>query len=459
MRRFVRPSIGVAGRVVAILLLAMVIEFGASTLLYERASQFAVREDEAHRLAEHLVICKRLIAAAPPEERAALATELSTDRYALRWRAQLPPPPANAPALDTMRRQVIGWEPALAKSNLRLRLVAPGHHAMVAGGLVLPDGDWLYFRTLQPVARLSSSFDRILLALIPAVVLMVLGSALLRRMLAPLHGLAEAADRFDGAGDHIVAEAGPSEVRRVTVAFNRMQARIRHLITDRTQALAAVGHDLRTPLARLSLRADMIDDREIGDAVAGDVAEMEAMVASLLAFLGGEDEPERPVATDLAVLCTTIVDTGSDAGRIIAYRGPEHLDLVTRPLALRRAIGNLVDNALRYGTRVDVVLQRGGNIVTIDIEDDGPGIPEASLARVLEPFVRLDDARTRDTVGFGLGLAIVTRTVDMLGGRFSLKNRPSGGLCARIALPISVERRHQPAPPGGQSQITASLSG
>jgi len=439
LRHLLRPSIGLVGRIVAVLLLAIVLEFGASALLYESASKFAVREDEAHRLAEHLVISRRLVAAEPAAARTAMAQELSTNRYGLQWTAGLPPLPPTPASLEIVRRQVIGWEPGLATSDLRFRLVSPREHGVIAGGLSLPDGSWLYFRTLEPVAKLQSSSDRVKLALIPALALMVLGGIVVRRMLLPLRRLADAADRFDGGGGASVPESGPAEVRRVTSAFNRMQARIQRLIVDRTQALAAVGHDLRTPLARLKLRADGIDEREVRSAIEHDVDEMEAMIGSLLSFLGGDDGATQFVRSDVAVLCATIVDAASDAGHQIDYIGPDHVDLFTDALALRRAIDNLVNNAVRYGERVSVVVSADAGHVSIAVEDDGPGIPPESLARVLEPFVRLDDARARDTVGFGLGLAIVNRTAQSLDGRLTLSNRPQGGLRAAIVLPVRRE--------------------
>ncbi|MFC3579568.1 ATP-binding protein [Sphingomonas hylomeconis] len=435
MKGLVAPSIGIVGRIVAILLITLLLEFGVSTLLYERASRFAVREDEAHRLAEHLVISRKLVADEEPRGRAEMAAELTTDRYALRWQQALPPPPPIAPALDEMREQVVAWEPSLAAADLRLQLTSPGRNPFVTGGLRLPDGSWLYFRTIEPLVTVNLAVERILLTLIPAMGLMGLGILLVRRMLFPLRRLAAAAEEFghSGAGG-AVPESGPGEVRRMTGAFNRMQERITRLIAEQAQALAAVGHDMRTPLARLKLRSDAIREPELRQSVAQDVAEMEAMIASLLAFLGGDEEPEQPVRSDLAVLCATIVDHLSDAGHDATYVGPDHLDLVLRPMALRRAINNLTDNAARYGDHVWLRLSQDADGVKIVVEDDGPGIPEEDFARVLEPFVRLDDARQRDTVGFGLGLAIVARTVEAQGGTLALSTRDGGGLCATIRL-------------------------
>ena len=439
MRSFVRPSIGIAGRIVAILLLTLLLEFGVSTLLYERASRFAVREDEAHRLAEHLVISRKLIADSAPAARAATAAELTTDRYALRWEQALPPPPTISPTLDGMREQILAWEPTLAASDLRVQLVSPGRNAYVTGGLRLPDESWLYFRTIEPLVTVNLALERILLTLIPAVAMMIVAILLVRRMLFPLRRLAAAADDFGVADVDEVPEAGPGDVRRVTAAFNRMQQRIRRLISDQTQALAAVGHDLRTPLARLKLRADGIDDPALRRAMEGDVAEMGAMVDSLLAFLGGDHDPERAVRIDLAVTVETIVDALRDAGHEVEYEGPDHLELTIKPMSLKRAINNLTGNAVRYGEHVWVRVAQDDADVTIAVEDDGPGIPEADLIRVLEPFVRLDDARGRDTVGFGLGLAIVVRTLETLGGRLTLSNRVPHGLCAAIVLPRAAD--------------------
>ena len=435
MKRFVQPSIGLIGQIVAILLLTMVIEFGISTLLYERASQFSVRDDEARRLAEHLVIARRLVAEQPPGRRGDMANDLTTERYALHWQRDLPPPQPIAPALDSMRHQVVDWEPTLATADLRLKLTSPGRSSVVTGGLKLPDGSWLYFRTLEPLQNLNLAAERILLALIPALALMVIGGLLIRRMLRPMRQLAFAADTFGDAEHDPIPETGPREVRHVVAAFNRMAARIQRLIADRTQALAAVGHDLRTPLARLKLRAEGVDDAPVREAIERDIGEMEAMVTSLLAFLGGDSDPETPVLVDVAVLCATLIDDVEDRDLPGVYDGPAHCEVTVRPTALKRALGNLVENALHYAGNVAIHLSSAPGRVCIAVEDDGAGIPEDQLRRVLEPFVRLDSARPRDTVGFGLGLPIVARIVETEGGTLTLSNRAEGGLRAAIELP------------------------
>lgn len=434
MRRLLGPSMGLLGQILAILLLTLIVEFGVSTLLYERASQFSVRDDEARRLAEHLVISRHLLGQRPPAARPAMAAELTTDRYLVRWAPAGAQRAPIAPALDAMRRQVIDWEPGLRGADLSLRVATPGQRSMIAGALRLPDGSAVQFRTREPVTNLNLAVERVLLALVPALALMVLGGLLVRRTLLPLRRLARAADRVGSDAAAPIAEDGAGEVRRVIRAFNRMQARIGRLIADRTQALAAVGHDLRTPLARLRLRTEDVADAATRAVLARDIGEMDAMIASLLAFLGGDAHPEAPARVDVAVMAATLVDDAADGGRDVIYEGPDHGEWVLRPLGLKRALGNLLDNALHHGERVTVRLH-AGEALTVTVEDDGPGIPDEALVRVTEPFVRLDTARRRDTVGFGLGLAIVQQAVAAEGGTLHLSNRAGGGLRAVVFLP------------------------
>ncbi|WP_112382330.1 ATP-binding protein [Sphingomonas carotinifaciens] len=441
MTRFLRPSVGVLGRIVAILLLAVTIEFAVSTFLYEQASQVSVRDDEARRLAEHLVVARRVLNERPAAERDEVADELTTDRYTVRWSVEIPERAPISPELDGMREQIVEWEPTLAATDLHLRLGSLGRRSMIGGDLRLDDDTRLLFRMREPLQTWDLALGRVLLALVPAIALMLVSGALIGRILQPLRLLARAADEIGPGAPQPVPERGPGEVRRVTAAFNRMQARITRLMDERTRSLAAVGHDLRTPLARLRLRADGVAEPEVRDAIRDDIVEMEAMVGSMLAFLGGEEEAEEPVLADLAILCANLADDAADRGRDVSYAGPDHFDMRLRRFGMKRALTNLVENALHYGERVTITLEPTAKATFIRVEDDGPGIPEESLALVLEPFVRLDTARRRDTVGFGLGLSIVTRTVQAEGGRLTLANRPEGGLCAEICLPVARAQR------------------
>jgi two-component system osmolarity sensor histidine kinase EnvZ len=214
-----------------------------------------------------------------------------------------------------------------------------------------------------------------------------------------------------------------------------MQARIHSLINDRVEALAAVGHDLRTPLARLQLRAEGIGDADLRQEIGNDVMEMSAMVSSLLAYLGGEDDPEKQQPVDVAIMTATLVDEIADDGGHAEYAGIDHYDALVRPVGFKRAIRNLIENASKYGESVFVSGREDDKGVTLSIADNGPGIAEDRLQDALRPFVRLDAARGRNTKGLGLGLAIAVRAIEREGGTLHLSNRPEGGLLAEVFLP------------------------
>lgn len=431
-------SLGLLGQLVAILLLTVAVEFAASTLLYERSASVLVRDDEAQRLAEHLVIARALVGQQPAAGRPAMAERTSTQRYDIRWAGDAAPSPDTTPAVAAMRAKVIEWEPSLAQADLALRLVDTGRNPALLGGLRLADGTWLRFRAAAPPGR-AHILQRVLVALLPAALLLMLGGLLFRRTLRPIAALSRATERVGAERDVPIEEEGPPEVRRLVRDFNAMQARIRELIADRTQALAAVAHDLRTPIARLRLRADALDSGSGGEtarAMAADLREMEAMVASLLAYLGGDSDPEAPTLTDVAVLVQTIVDDAADRGGDARYAGPDHLEARVRTTGLRRAVANLVENALHYGGRAHVSVDDEGERLLVRIDDAGPGIPEDRLADALKPFARLDPARGRNTGGLGLGLAIVARAAELEGGAIRLANRADGGLRAELALPL-----------------------
>ncbi|MEK6724218.1 MAG: ATP-binding protein, partial [Pseudomonadota bacterium] len=417
MKRHFKGSLGLVGRIFAILLLTVTLEFAVGTLMYERASQLSLQDDEARRLAEHLVIARKLLTEQPVEERRTMGVQLTTDRYDVHWSPAAPPPPPLSPELERMRQQIIAWEPSLERSRLWLRLASPGRHSEINGGLQLPDGSWLYFGMHHGGGKWAFTIGRMGMALIPVLALLIAGWVLIRKTLDPLRDLTRATEQIGLGREVILPEAGTNDVRNLIRAFNVMQTRIHRLIDERTETLAAVGHDMRTPLARLQLRLETVPDGETREAMDGDLEEMGQMIESLLDFLGGEKDPEPAVRTDLAVTVATIVDSFQDHGHDVEYAGPDHLELAVRALSLRRAVRNLIENALHYGKRARVSLERKGNEVLIRVDDDGPGIPRDQLDAVLKPFARLDTARQRNTSGLGLGLAIVQKAVDAEGGK------------------------------------------
>jgi len=257
----------------------------------------------------------------------------------------------------------------------------------------------------------------------------------------PLQQMAEAATAFAHDLDApALPEAGPTEVRRAAEAFNFMQQRLRQLVVERGRALAAVSHDLRTPLTRMRLRAELVDDADLQAKLNADIDAMKGMVNSVLAYLRGLEDAEPVQPINMSALLHSIVEDQQALGRPVSIVGAIEGGRAIEPFAgklsvLRRAIGNLIDNALAHGQTVWVCIEDSASELRLVIEDDGPGIPEADLQRVTEPFVRLDDARGLDTGGVGLGLAIVRDAAAYHGGQLLLSNREEGGLRATLRLP------------------------
>ncbi|MBI1383982.1 MAG: HAMP domain-containing protein [Rhizobiales bacterium] len=303
----------------------------------------------------------------------------------------------------------------------------------------LPDSTWLnvsLFDTRRPRqarhgALLSTSLMAVGVALLAFVV-----ARWLSRPLVEMAGRVRRLRPDDGPSP--LAETGPSEVRELASAFNAMQRRVADSVAQRTRSLAAVSHDLRTPLTRLRLRLDEVGDPALRDAIGRDIGDMEQMISATLAYLRGDGagEPRRPV--DLVALLGTIVDDAVDAGRSATLVAPDHAVVQARHLGIKRAVTNLVDNALRFGGEVRVELRLEAAHAVVTVEDDGPGIPEDHLENVLEPFVRLEDSRNAETGGVGLGLTIARAAVEADGGSLALANRPEGGLSATIRLPLPV---------------------
>ncbi len=303
--------------------------------------------------------------------------------------------------------------------------------------LQLSDGSWLLFTTGDPV---EGAFRLVRFVLWMAGIVAVIALVSLwagRRITAPLARFAAAAERLgvDGEAEPL-PEAGPMELRAATRAFNRMQERLRRFVADRTQMVAAMSHDLRTPLTRLRLRAELVEDEEMQRKMLSDLDEMEAMVNATLAFARDDARHEPRGPLDLAALLQSLCDDREDAGQNAAFDGPAHVTVQGRPVALRRAFANLIDNAIAYGGGVRVRLGRDDGVARVDIDDDGPGIPASEFEKVFAPFYRLERSRSRDTGGVGLGLATARTIVRGHGGDITLANREEGGLRVTVTLPV-----------------------
>nr|WP_281379136.1 ATP-binding protein [Chthonobacter rhizosphaerae] len=264
---------------------------------------------------------------------------------------------------------------------------------------------------------------------------------MVRRITRPLRDLARAADRM-GRGETVDAlpETGPEEVRRTVHAFNAMHDRVRRFVADRTRMLAAISHDLRTPLTSLRLRAEFVDDPDVRDRIVETVDEMSRMTEATLAFARDDALAEESHRTDLAALVTAVADDFADLGHPVTVTGPDKLELEVRPVSLRRAVRNLVENAVRYGACARLTVEATPTEALILVDDDGPGIPADRLEEVFEPFVRLEASRNQDTGGVGLGLSTARSIVRRHGGDLTLANREGGGLRATIRLPRATGR-------------------
>jgi signal transduction histidine kinase len=268
----------------------------------------------------------------------------------------------------------------------------------------------------------------------------LLGLWAARALSAPLSSFAEAAESFslDGSGEAL-PERGPQEIRALARALNRMRHRITALIDDRTKMLAAISHDLRTPITRMRLRSEFIEDDNQRAQTLHDLDQMGSMLRAVLSFLRNDGKLAPLTLTDLAATMQLITDQFGDMGRKVSYDGPRHAMAEVRPDDLRRALTNLVENAVRFGAETVIRLRQTPDMVTIDVEDDGPGISDARKAGVLEPFVRGDDARNMDDAsGFGLGLSIARAVVQAHGGTLSLNDRQPHGLIVHIELPAKA---------------------
>lgn len=253
----------------------------------------------------------------------------------------------------------------------------------------------------------------------------------------PLRRFVNAVESFrDGHSPVEITEDGPREIRAAIAAFNRMRRRIGRLLDDRTKMLAAVSHDLRTPITRLRLRAEFIDDAAVRGPILADLDHMAALTQAALTHLSGSESREAFDPVDLPSLMQTIADQYSDLGYAVAYAGPERLTARVRLNDIQRAVGNLVDNAARYGKTVIVGLEEpAAGRLAIAVTDDGPGIAPAERERLTEPFERGDSARTsRPDSGFGLGLTIARDIAEAHGGRLVLAEADGGGLRAVLEI-------------------------
>lgn len=300
--------------------------------------------------------------------------------------------------------------------------------------IVLPDGEAVAFR--MPPPRPGPELPRRFF-LDFGVLMVTLGIALFamtRTITRPLGKLAKAADAVGrGTSVESLPEEGGRELRAATRAFNAMQERLRRYLDSRTRVLAAMSHDMRTPLTRLRLRVESIDDEQLRAKCSADLDEMSHMIRGALAVFRGLNDDEPTVPVDIDALLASLRDEHTELGDAVSVAGHANAPYAGKPLALKRCIGNLIQNAIQYGREANITVEDGMDLV-IRIRDRGPGIPAESLDQVFEPFFRMESSRNRDTGGTGLGLSIARDIAQAHGGSLALKN-VEGGLEAQLRLP------------------------
>jgi signal transduction histidine kinase len=436
-----------AARTASVLLIGLILVQMAGLTIHALDRLDVQRLAQARDLAVRVVGVYRTLALTDPPRRSEVLAELhrGPDLTAV---LSSSPPQVDIPEMPTPEQRLlrvnINLVP-LGAPQIRWReMVLYGGHPwhQVVVGLRLPDGEWVDVTAeLEPLRAWHSP------TFLWAFALMTAAAALLtlwavRQLTAPVRTLAGAAEALGrDVNAPPLPEDGPTEVAVAAVAFNTMAARIRRFVQDRTELLTAIGHDLRTPITRLKLRAEFVEDDEQRGKILADLEELEAMVSATLAF-GRDARTTEPVSPlDLAELLRTILDEAGDARpdlvEKLRYDGPAHLTVRARSLALKRVLVNLVSNAVNYGGSATVRLSRAGErMVVVEVEDDGPGIPPAELERVFEPFHRGEPSRSRETGGVGLGLPIARNIMRAHGGDVEIANRPPGGLKATVTLPV-----------------------
>lgn len=296
--------------------------------------------------------------------------------------------------------------------------------------------DWLLVMPKSDGQETLRMIRNVTLPLLAVVMIGLLSIWVTRGVVRPLDDLAAAADQLGHDREpRLVGRFNAPELQAIGNSFNEMQLRLKRFVDDRLQMIAAISHDLRTPLTRLRLFAEYLPDPEQRRQVLADIADMETMVSATLAFGSSQLRSEPCSGIDLASLLISLCDTATDAGCPAQYDGPDHAALICRPVAIRRAFGNLIDNACKFGTVVHVVLRETTEALTVTIADDGPGIPADQVEMAFRPFTRLETSRNRETGGTGLGLTIARDAIAAQGGSIVLSAAPQGGLLATVTLP------------------------
>ncbi len=446
-----------AGQTVLVLLAGLTITHILSMLVYSSDRGEALSVMAEQHLTQRIANVSHLISVSPPEWRNRIVAGLDEPLFQISLSSETAFTPGAATSgkaaaiqrymekaleKDSVRRVFIqllsgasDGRPSWPQSLIRFTPLEMPHQSLRIA-VELNDGQWLNFLGAFPKVRPFWSIASFLSVLSMAVAVILLSIWVVRRLTMPLGRFAKAAERL---GKDVTAPplpiGGPTELRQASRAFNEMQERLRRFIENRTRMLAAISHDLRTPITLLRLRSELIDDEDLQAQTMSTLDEMETMIASTLAFAREDAVREERRKVDISALLDSICDDLSQAGLPIEADLPHRVPYECRPVSMKRAFTNLIDNAVKYGGKAYVAMAATGRAVEIDIEDHGPGIPEKEMEHVFTPFYRIDSSRNPKTGGIGLGMSVAQTIIHAHGGGISLSRSGKGGLRVHIELP------------------------
>lgn len=473
MRRLLPDSI--AGWVILVVITGLVASQVIAIAIHYDSRREAQTILEDVRIAERVVTLTRLISLIPSEQRPDIVRSVSRPSLIVTWE---PNSAVDATDPANEKTQLLTEVLAERQENMGLRSIQVDYvdaplELPLGGGVIdtllndddkelrgtlrqaleqqlagptfvislqLADSTWLNFAAVDRATVPAWSHQSIALIAVMMIAVIALSVLGIRRLTAPLGTLAQAAERLGrDVNAPPLAERGAADVRKALRAFNNMQERIQRFVEDRTRMIAAISHDLRTPITRLRLRAEFVEDPEQQARMLADLDDMETMIHATLSFAREEanSEPRRDV--DLVALLRSVCEDAPDVELTV---GAESLPFDGQPVALRRGFCNLIDNAVKYGEHARIDLSADADSIRVAVDDDGPGLPEEELERVFLPFYRVEQSRSRDTGGVGLGLAVARTVFRAHGGDVHLVNRPEGGLRASVVLPRAATAGH-----------------
>ncbi|MCR6628598.1 MAG: ATP-binding protein [Magnetospirillum sp.] len=299
--------------------------------------------------------------------------------------------------------------------------------------------DWLVVTPRSDGNEGMRMIRNVLLPLCAVVAIALFSIWVARGVVRPLDDLAAAAEKLGRDRElSLVGDFNAPELQAIGNSFNAMQQRLKRFVDDRLQMIAAISHDLRTPLTRLRLFAEYVPDQDQRRQVLSDINDMEAMVSATLTFGSNQLKDEPRSVIDLAAMLISLCDTAADAGCAVSYDGPDHAGLTGQPVAMRRAFANLIDNGCKFGSRVQVRLCEAAEVIAVTVADDGPGIPADQREEAFRPFSRLETSRNRETGGTGLGLTIAQDVILAHRGCIALGDAAGSGLLVTVTLPKEV---------------------